>query len=293
MVHMTEGEVFLQGERIRVRNADFPTIKTGETLETRDGLAEVLLTPGVFLRMPESTSIRMVSNKLADTRVQVLTGSVLVEVDELLDDNAITLLFGNTEVALAKHGLYRIDADPGVLKVYDGKAKVGNANGTLEAGRGKQVLLKNEILVAEKFNRKTQDAFNKWSARRASYIAAANTNAARTSGGRSSYSRWAWSPIYGMFTFLPGRGYGYSPYGYSLYSPQTIWVIYAPPRVSYGFDGIGTPSAGGYAGSPRNVYSGNSGPAYSAPAAAPAGGGGASTVRSMPRSGGGAGGQGR
>jgi hypothetical protein len=294
MVHYTQGQVLLEGDPIQVRDAQFPEVKEGWTLETRAGRAEVLLTPGVFLRLPESSSIRMVRNKLFDTRVEVLTGAVLVEVDELLEDNAITLLFGESEVALLKRGLYRVDAGPGVLRVYDGKAEVTNSLGKVEAKKGRQVALTGEVLAAAKFNRKSKDTLNRWSERRAAYIAQANTVAARTASGRNSYSRWTWSPAYGLFTFLPGSGYGYSPYGYALYSPRTIWVLFAPqPNYGGGYPGSMTSAAGVVSVSPRTAYSGAASPTYSAPPSAPAAMGGGSPVRAMPRAGGGAGGQGR
>ena len=45
--------------------------------------AEILLTPGVFLRVAENSSIKMISSRLIDTRVDLLSGSILIECAEL------------------------------------------------------------------------------------------------------------------------------------------------------------------------------------------------------------------
>ncbi len=80
------------------------------------------MTPGVFLRVGENSSVRMVANKLTDTRVEMISGSALVECAEVMKDNMVTFIFRNKTVSLQKRGLFRIDTDPPTLKVYDGEA---------------------------------------------------------------------------------------------------------------------------------------------------------------------------
>src|SRR5713101_4978514 len=79
LVHYVEGRVLLDGKPVEVKITAFPEIKEGKEFRTEDGRAEVLLNPGVFLRMGENSSVRMVSNKLSDTRVEFLSGSVIIE----------------------------------------------------------------------------------------------------------------------------------------------------------------------------------------------------------------------
>lgn len=121
VIQYTEGQVKLDGQTVQMKASEFPDVKTGQTLAAEDGRAEILLTPGVFLRIAENSSFKMVSNKLSDTRIEMLNGSAMFEVGELLQDNAITVMFKGTQIELTKKGLYRIDADPGRLRVYDGK----------------------------------------------------------------------------------------------------------------------------------------------------------------------------
>ena len=86
VIHLTEGTVELDGQAVQspAKLGEFVDVKTGQTLATKDGDAEVLLTPGVFLRLAENSSFKMVSNKLDDTRIEVLGGSAMVQVGELL-----------------------------------------------------------------------------------------------------------------------------------------------------------------------------------------------------------------
>ena len=148
-------------------------------------MAEVLLTPGVFLRMGENTSIKMVSNKLTDTRVEVLTGSAMVESDDFPKDNAVMLLDKGNEILLVKHGLYRVDADQGLFKVYDGEAIAKDESGQVTLHKGKETLLTG-ALMAENFDPKADDELYRWSDRRSGYLAKANVSSANSIIGGSS-----------------------------------------------------------------------------------------------------------
>src|ERR1051326_8247865 len=74
IIHYVEGEVSIDGNAIHPKFAEFPEVKAGQLVATAEGRVEILLTPGVFLRMAENTSVRMVSNALADTRLEVVSG---------------------------------------------------------------------------------------------------------------------------------------------------------------------------------------------------------------------------
>ena len=60
----------------------------GALLEVRDlhagyGRAEVLLTVGVILRMGDNASLLMLTNRLIDTRMELMKGSHILEADEI------------------------------------------------------------------------------------------------------------------------------------------------------------------------------------------------------------------
>jgi len=56
VINYTEGTVNLDGKAIRLELTKVSDVKTGQTLAAEDGRAEVLLTPGVFLRLAELTT---------------------------------------------------------------------------------------------------------------------------------------------------------------------------------------------------------------------------------------------
>ena len=238
MIHYTEGRVLLDGKNVESKFGEFPQVKNGLVLAAEDGRAEVLLTPGVFLRLSENSSFRMVSDALAATQVEIVSGAAILEVDELLEGNAVTVRVGDAQVAVVKKGLYRIDAEPARLRVYEGEARVTANQDKAVVKKGRQLEL-GAVLSASNFSTKDTDAFYRWSARRAEYIATANFATARSSV--INYSRtgnWVWNPWYGMFTYLPGYGFGYSPYGWAWYSPVTVYsVVVTPPQ-----GGGGTPT---------------------------------------------------
>lgn len=256
VVQYVEGRAYLGDKLIEPKFGQFPDIKESQEFRTEDGRAEILLTPGVFLRIGENSSIRMLSNALTDTRVEVLSGSAIVESSDMPKDNAVQLTYKKDTIRLVKQGLYRLDSEPAQFAVFEGEAVVTDPSGQLTLHSGKRTNL-SSVLMAENFDRKpdAQDALYRWSDRRASYVAQANVASASSSGsgyGGSGYGYgftglnygfggygygagfynplfqggWAFNPLFGMYTYLPYSGFGYSPFGYMYYSPVTVG--YAP-----------------------------------------------------------------
>ena len=82
----------------------------GQTLETQNGRAEMLLTPGIFLRAGDHSAVEMVSPGLADTVVTLRQGRVLIEATDLYPENNIVVNVAGSSVRLLKPGLYDFDA---------------------------------------------------------------------------------------------------------------------------------------------------------------------------------------
>lgn len=281
VVHYVEGRVLIGSHAVDARPGQFPAIKEGEVMSTEEGRAEILLTPGVFLRVAENSSIRMVSTHLTDTRVELLTGSALVEVADIPKDNAVTLLYKDRSISLRKTGLYRVDAEPARAAVYQGEAVVSAGSDQLTLKNGKQAPL-DGVLVAEGFTTKEggagDDALFRWSKRRDGYDSLASVYAAHSvlDDGMSPYqSQWRFNPYFGMYSFVPGSYLGYSPFGFSYFSPGSAYQAYfydpffSPffgfgnnygygygyvPPVSGGSSGlIGSPSSGGVSSGMRPI----------------------------------------
>ena len=297
LIHYVEGKAFMGTDPVRVKVGQYPQLKEKSELRTELGRAEVLLTPGAFLRMGEETSIRMLDSRLTNTRVELLAGSILVESDDLLgdkEDNRITITHGNVSIVPRKSGLYRLDSDPAQLRVYEGEAQVDTGTNVIVVKKGRLLPLTG-AMIAEKFDPKTGDTLTRWAERRAEALAMANVSAAKRvhdlGYSFSSAGRWAFNPYLGMLTYLPGSGIWSSPYGYRYFSPGQVYRIYeAPiyraPAVDSGW-GQGPvmmgPSSSGYGGSARSVSS----PSPSMPSTTAAGAASAPVGRSEGRSGGG------
>jgi hypothetical protein len=277
VVHYVEGDVAIDGSAINPRFGEFPDLKKGQVLSTDEGRAEVLLTPGVFLRLAENSSVRMISNALADTHLQVVSGSALIEAGELLPNNAITIESVGVRIALPKKGLYGVDAASSRLRVYDGQAIVSLGNQQVVARKSHEIALDSDALADTKFDIKETDPFYRWNARRAEYIADANVISARVASNSNAGSgffnnsagtgAWNWNPYFGMFTFMPASGIYASPFGSVFYSPGLVNSVYFPVS-SYGSPIAvgGTPTAS--LSAPRSLGS----PAASAGALSSGGG---------------------
>ncbi len=316
VIQAADGQTYLNDQLVELKFGQFPSVKDNEVLRTEDGRAEILLTPGVFLRIGENSSIRMISSKLTDTRVEILSGSAMVECDSVLKDeskdNAVTLVYKGSSMLLVKHGLYRLDASRARFEVYDGEAVVKGDSGQLTLKSGKQTAL-DGALMAESFDKKAADDLYLWSNRRSSYLARASASSAmslRSSSG--GYSPWQWNSMFGLFTFVPYNGIAYSPFGYSFWSPYSVWNYYYPSYYNYGGSSVGNAASSfnpysasqlGYATSSGRMssaapsYSGGGYGGYSAPSAGggvSAGGGAVSGGgRTGGAGGGGAAGRGR
>lgn len=256
VVQYTEGDVTINNQDIHPKFAEFPELKPDQVIATEEGRVELLLTPGVFLRLAENSSVRMVSNSLSDTRLAMVSGSALIEVAELLPNNAITFEAAGKEISLAHKGLYRIDSgitgsESARLRVYEGQAKVGSDTDPITVRKGREVALDGSALTAASFDTKDIDGFYRWSARRSEYVSEANVVSARVAndprsssyvGGVSSpIGNWSWNPYFGMFTYIPGGdGLYMSPFGYAYYSPAMIQSVYIPVASPVGFR-AGTP----------------------------------------------------
>jgi hypothetical protein len=244
VVQYVEGRAYLNDQVVEPKFGQFPDIKENQEFRTEEGRAEILLTPGVFMRLGENSAIRMLSTRLTDAKVEVVSGSAVIECSDVPKDNAVQAVYKGNAIRFEKQGLYRIDSDQARFRVYEGEAIVTDSSGQLIVKGGKETNLSG-VLLAEGFDRKDQDALYSWSDRRAAYVSQANIVSANTvsnngySGGGyglfgssgagygpSFLGGWMFNPMFGMYTYMPYSGFGYSPFGYTYYSPYTVG--YAP-----------------------------------------------------------------
>src|SRR5438270_3764048 len=88
-INYAEGQVILDGSSVGAKQVGNSEVAPGHVLETQNGKAEMLLTPGVFLRLNDHSAVRMISPSLTDTRVEMLRGRAMVEAAQVKDENRI------------------------------------------------------------------------------------------------------------------------------------------------------------------------------------------------------------
>ena len=222
-------------------------LQPGQSLTTGKGKAEVLLTPGVFLRVGNNSSIKMISPSLTDTEIGVEKGHAMIEVAEIHRENDIRITADGATTKLLKTGLYDFDSSKDQLRVFDGKAAVEDDAGHTTVKGGREVSLDgNGPLKAQKFKKKSYEEGDlyRWSSLRSAYLAEANVDAAGmyAADGWGPWGMgwwgadWYWDPWFAAYTFIPGDGIFYSPFGWGFYSP--LWVDQAPfYGYGYGYGG--------------------------------------------------------
>ncbi|MGA7080589.1 MAG: hypothetical protein WBY61_17865, partial [Terriglobales bacterium] len=68
-LNYVEGQVSMDAKALDSGAIGSAQLQTGQSLTTKKGKAEILLTPGVFLRLGSNSSVRMISPSLTDTEV--------------------------------------------------------------------------------------------------------------------------------------------------------------------------------------------------------------------------------
>ncbi len=215
----------------------------------------MLLTPNTYLRIGENSSIRMVSDNLSDTRIELLAGSSAFDSEAAAQGSFVKLIFKDSTIRFVKPGRYRIDADPPQLRVFDGEAEVTRAGDPTDVV-SEQLLALDGAPVVKRFTEGTDGLLDIWSAERHSMIASNLLNSQSISdpltdpgsdgstdylsslGAYGGYIPLAGLPsvmggYYGYNTLAYGYGgypnpyplYGYTPYGFGVIQPYGYAAI--------------------------------------------------------------------
>jgi hypothetical protein len=245
MVNYIEGQVSIGGHPLAQNSVGSAQVQAGQALTTQAGRAELLLTPGVLLRLNGNSAVVMNSPDLANTAVTLQGGRAMVEADEVLPANRIVVQEGPASVRLMTNGLYDFDAASGQVRVFGGRAEVTIAGKTFTVQGGHEFDLNSSKLKARGFDKTAyEDDFYRWASLRSSYLAEANADAARGFAqgyyGPGYYGAaysgfygpgWFWDPYFSAYTWLPGDGIFFNPFGWGFYSPA---FAFRAPFYGYG-----------------------------------------------------------
>jgi hypothetical protein len=228
-----EGQASIDGRQISPKSVGTAELEPGQYLATADGKAEILLTPGVFLRLDNNSMVKMVSPNLTHTEVQLEHGRASVEADQLYPQNRVLIDQRNGQTQLLKNGLYEFNADANTMRTFDGKAAVYPGSDLqsnvkpVDVKGGKELALTGEAVKPQGFNKdQSHDDLYNWSSLRSQYLGEANVDlAAQYAGYGGAFNPgWYWDSSMYAYDWLPG-GYDpfFSPFGFGFYSPYYLY----------------------------------------------------------------------
>jgi hypothetical protein len=226
-INYVEGQVMLDGQPLGPGANGYAVAQPNQTIETQAGFAEVLLTPGAFLRVGHNSVVTMQSLGLANLQMQVVRGSAMVEAADLVKGTVLQVNMNGGTTQIEKRGLYAFDANQQLVRVLDGKAKVVAGQRVKSVDKGDQLVLTNANLKTHGFDKQIAEAdpLYVWSSARSQ--AEAQANAAMASNvavyGGWYGPGWYWDPFWAEYAFLPGAGFLYSPFGWGFYSPGFVF----------------------------------------------------------------------
>lgn len=232
-INYIEGEASIGTNSLTPASVGSVVLEKNQSLETQAGKVEILLTPGVFLRVAENSSVRMVSPDLANTRVLLEKGRVLVEVIQIRNENDIRIDQNGASTRLLKSGLYDFDAEHAQVRVFKGKAELYTGNQKIMLTEKREFTLNTEEKPkARDFEpRQFENEFYRWNGLRSGYLSEASADAARVNIGPGPgwygpawYGLgWYWDPWFSAYTFVPPAGVFYGPFGWGFYSPIAVY----------------------------------------------------------------------
>jgi hypothetical protein len=234
-INYVEGQVSIGRTTLGPSSEGAVLLAPDQTLKTGAGKAEILLTPGVFARVGDDSSVKMISPDLTNTEFAINKGETMVEVDEIHPQNDLLVKEDGAIIRLQKTGLYDFDAAHDQFRVFDGQALEQGNDRNVKVKGGHELTLDSAKLKPRSFDKKTYEAegLYKWSSLRSAYLAEANVDQApaySTWGGWYGPgwfgAAWYWDPWFNCYTFIPGDGIFYSPFGWGFYSP--FYAGYAP-----------------------------------------------------------------
>jgi FecR protein len=218
--------------------------------------AELLLSPGSFLRLGEQARVVFDSVDLTDIAVRVLEGVAVVEVADVDSHAPIRVSTGNLRTVIVSPGLYRFVGDTAV--VVDGKLRTADSRMTIK--KGKQVSAAGDSYIENRTELAFADDLDRWSAQRTASLARANALAYRRYTANNGYwlggyspsfvngSAWLYSPLLNGFTFIPRNPY------------RSYYGVRFVPRLTFGLTPGGIGRSVSTSEQSSNRISGHNGP---------------------------------
>ena len=157
-LNYVEGQVSLDSQPLNSKSIGEAILEPGQSITTENGKAEVLLTPGVFLRVGSNSAVKMISPSLTNTEIGVEEGEASVEVAEIHKQNDIRIDADGVTTELVKNGYYDFDAAHNQVRVLDGEAVVDDNGRRVTVKGGHELALNQESTKPQGFDKKAYES---------------------------------------------------------------------------------------------------------------------------------------
>ncbi len=97
-LNYVEGQASIGSQALNPNSIGSAVLAPGQTITTEQGKAEVLITPGVFLRLGDASAVKMISPSLTDTEVAIQRGEATVEVADIHKQNQLIVDEGTSKL---------------------------------------------------------------------------------------------------------------------------------------------------------------------------------------------------
>jgi hypothetical protein len=185
-------------------------VDRGKSFNTEEGMAELLLSPGSFLRLGNHSQLTIEIRLKTEISVRLRKGEALLEVLDL--QAPLVLEQDSVTIVVLKPGLYDFNATRGTIAVYAGEVRLINDGKQSVAGAGFGV----------KKSPHTATPLFAWSRTRSQQLSSESAAAAQSYAGGAAKphgSEWFWDPWAASYTYLSASGVVTGPFGWPYYSP--------------------------------------------------------------------------
>jgi hypothetical protein len=195
-------------------------LQEGFALRTTDGYAEVEFEDSLAMRLGTDSTVEFAVLALQDggriTGLAVPQGTAIITA-KLRRGDAVSVSSGNLNLKVPHGAKFRVDASPTEdwVTVFRGKIEADSGTGTSSLVSGGHTLRQNASGAAspEIAGNPAEDAFDKWVSHREDAVNSAQGETSSIIGTRSYTEGFADLYNYGDWSYLPGYGAAWMPYG--------------------------------------------------------------------------------
>jgi len=195
-------------------------LQGGFALRTTDGYAEVEFEDALAMRLGTDSKVEFTQLALQDggriTGLTVPQGTAIITA-KLRRGDAVSVSSGKLNLKVPRNAKFRVDASPAEdwVTVFRGKVEADSGTGASSLVSGGHTLHQDATgaVAPEIAGNPTEDAFDKWVSHREDAVNAAQGETSSVISAHSYTEGFADLYNYGVWSYLPGFGAAWMPYG--------------------------------------------------------------------------------